>query len=112
MTPALRVRELCKQYRRVPVLDGLNLEVPEGSVFGLIGPNGAGKTTTIKILMNILKPTSGTAKLLGIDSRLVGPDLLTQVGYVSENQQLPGWRRVGAFLAYLRPFYPTWDRGL
>ena len=59
MSPILSVENLCKRYRRNVVLNGLNLNVEEGSVFGLIGPNGVGKTTTIKILMNILHPTSG-----------------------------------------------------
>jgi ABC-2 type transport system ATP-binding protein len=91
------------------VLDSLSLEVPEGSVFGLIGPNGAGKTTTIKILMNILKANSGTAEVLGVDSRQLSPELLTQIGYVSENQDLPDWMTVEYFMRYLKPFYPTWD---
>ena len=105
----LRIVDLCKTYSRVPVLDGLNVEVPESSIFGLIGPNGAGKTTTIKILMNILKSTSGSAQVLGIDSRQLGPASLVQIGYVSENQDLPDWMTVGAFLAYLKPFYAAWD---
>jgi len=109
MTAALRIFDLHKNYRRVPVLDGLNLEAPEGSVFGLIGPNGAGKTTTIKILMNILQPTAGRAEVLGVDSRRLGPEALTRIGYVSENQDLPDWMTIDYFLAYLKPFYPTWD---
>ena len=61
--------DLSKRFRNVAALDGLNLDIPEGSVFGLIGPNGAGKTTAIKILMNILKPTGGHAEVLGRCSR-------------------------------------------
>jgi len=109
MTAALRTVDLSKSFRRVPVLDGLNLDVPESSVFGLIGPNGAGKTTTIKILMNILKPAAGCAEILGIDSRQLGPETLTQIGYVSENQEMPDWMTVESFLQYLKPFYPAWD---
>lgn len=109
MSNILSARDLSKQFRRVPVLDGLNLDVPEGSVYGLIGPNGAGKTTTIKILMNILKPTSGSIDVLGIDSRGLSPDLLTRIGYVSENQELPDWMTVAYLLKYLKPFYPDWD---
>jgi len=109
MTPALRLIDLCKNFGAAAVLDGLNLEVPESSVFGLIGPNGAGKTTTIKILMNILQASSGRAEVLGVDSRQLGPDALAEIGYVSENQDLPDWMTVEYFLAYLKPFYPTWD---
>lgn len=109
MDAAFRTLGLTKYFRRQPVLDRLDLDVAEGSVFGLVGPNGAGKTTTIKILMNILQPTSGSAHVLGIDSRRLGPADLTRIGYVSENQDMPGWMTVAELLAYLKPFYPTWD---
>ncbi len=109
MKGLLNAVDLSKNFRRVPVLDGLNLDVPEGSVFGLIGANGAGKTTTIKILMNILKPTSGTAAVFGVDSRNIGPEQFMEIGYVSENQHMPEWMTVEGLLTYLKPFYPTWD---
>jgi ABC-2 type transport system ATP-binding protein len=109
MSAVLAVRDLRKNYRKVPVLDGLNLNVEEGSVFGFIGPNGAGKTTTIKILMNLIKASSGEAEILGVNSRKLGPDDFARIGYVSENQILPGWMTVEYFLDYLKPFYPTWD---
>ena len=109
MSGAICAMDLSKRFGKVPVLNGLNIEVPEASVYGLIGPNGAGKTTTIKILMNILKPTSGRAEVLGVDSRQLGPADFTQIGYVSENQKMPKWMTVEYLLAYLRPFYPSWD---
>jgi len=101
-----------KWFGRVAVLRDLNLEIPEGSVFGLIGPNGAGKTTTIKIVMNILQPTSGHVDVLGVDSRQLGPKEFSRIGYVSENQEMPQWMTVDYLLAYLKPFYPTWDDAL
>ena len=104
----IRTVELTKKYRRNEALHGLTLEVPEGSVMALLGPNGAGKSTAIKIVMNIIQPTSGSAAVLGADSRRLGPEQLSQVGYVSENQQMPNWMTVGAFLAYCKPFYPEW----
>jgi ABC-2 type transport system ATP-binding protein len=94
------------------VLKGLELTVPRGAVFALIGPNGAGKTTTIKILMNILRATSGRAEILGMESRRLAGRDFTRIGYVSENQEMPDWMTVDYFLAYLRPFYPAWDREL
>jgi ABC-2 type transport system ATP-binding protein len=109
MSSALCVQDLVKRFRNLTVLDGLNLDVPEASVFGLIGPNGAGKTTTIKILMNILKATSGRTEVLGADSRHLCPSDLKHIGYVSENQEMPEWMTVEYFLAYLKPFYPAWD---
>ena len=109
MSDLIRTVELSKKYRRVPVLEGLNINVPEGSVFGLVGPNGAGKTTTIKILMNILQPGSGLAEVLGVESRRLAPEDFTRIGYVSENQEMPLWMTVSYFLRYLKPFYPGWD---
>ena len=74
------------------------------------GPNGAGKTTTIKILMNLVQPTTGRAEVLGRDSRHLRPVDFTRIGYVSENQEMPDWMTVDQLLAYLQPFYPNWDR--
>ena len=109
---AIRTESLVKKFRRVEALNGLNLDVPEGAVYALVGPNGAGKTTAIKILMNIFGATSGRAEVLGIDSSRIAGRAFTSIGYVSENQDLPEWMRVGALLEYLRPFYPSWDRVL
>jgi len=90
----------------------LNLDVPTGAIYALVGPNGAGKTTTIKILMNIFQATSGHAAVLGTASTKLAGRAFTSIGYVSENQELPEWMRLDAFFAYLRPFYPSWDRDL
>jgi ABC-2 type transport system ATP-binding protein len=107
--PIISIDGLSKRYRHVDVLRDLSLDVPEGSVFGLIGSNGVGKTTTIKILMNILKADSGQARVLGVESGRLGPAEFEKIGYVSENQQMPGWMTIGYLLAYLKPFYPSWD---
>jgi ABC-2 type transport system ATP-binding protein len=112
MSHPIRTEQLTKKFRRVNALDGLDLEVPEGSIYALVGPNGAGKTTAIKVLMNIFRPTSGRAEVLRTASKNVAGKLFCSIGYVSENQRLPDWMRVDAFLAYLRPFYPTWDHDL
>jgi len=112
MNAPIRTEQLTKKFLRVEALNGLDLEVLDGSIYALVGPNGAGKTTAIKILMNIFRPTSGKAEVLGTPSKKVAGNLFCSIGYVSENQRLPDWMRVDAFLAYLRPFYPTWDRDL
>jgi ABC-2 type transport system ATP-binding protein len=62
--------------------------------------------------MNLMPPSAGVARVLGIDSRRLGERELAQIGYVSENQQLPLWMTVRQLLDFCRPFYPTWDRGL
>ena len=109
MTSPLRAIELTKTFPRVDALRSLSLEVPEGAVFALVGPNGAGKTTAIKTFLNLYKPTSGNAEVLCVDSRSLGAAQLAHIGYVSENQKLPGWMTAGDFLAYCQEFYPTWS---
>jgi ABC-2 type transport system ATP-binding protein len=109
MTPAIQTHQIAKGYGHTQALLPLTLTVPEGAVFALVGHNGAGKTTLIKLLMNMLHPTSGSATILGKPTTsLTGSDF-TRIGYASENQELPDWMTVGQFLDYLRPFYPTWD---
>lgn len=108
----IQTDNLWKKYGRFDALQGLSLSVPEGSAFALIGANGAGKSTTIKTLMNIISPSQGSATILGVDTRKVSPRELTQIGYVAENQEMPGRLTVAEYIAYLRPFYPTWDRAL
>ncbi|HXR91247.1 MAG TPA: ABC transporter ATP-binding protein [Steroidobacteraceae bacterium] len=105
----VQLEHLHCSYGRTEALRGLSLAVPEGSTYALIGANGAGKTTTLKVLMNMLVPSHGTATVLGVDSRRLAPRELAQIGYVSENQVLPGGLRVGEFLKFLRPFYGSWD---
>jgi len=109
MTAVIHTEGLTKRYLRLCALDRMNLEVQEGAIYALVGPNGAGKTTSIKILMNLIGATSGQAAVLGMDSKLIRGNAYTQIGYVSENQEIPEWMNVGTLLEYLREFYPTWD---
>ncbi|HZQ40553.1 MAG TPA: ABC transporter ATP-binding protein [Rhizomicrobium sp.] len=108
----IEVDDIWKSYGRFDALQGLSFAVPQGSAFALIGANGAGKSTTIKCLMNIIAPSRGAATILGVDSRKISPRELAQIGYVSENQKMPGRMTVAGYLDYLRGFYPTWDRKL
>ena len=109
MNVMLRTDRLAKKFGRVEALNSLTLEVPEGSVFALVGPNGAGKTTAMKICLNMLRPSSGIATVLGVDSRKLAPEQLARIGYVSETRQLPEWMKVSRFLAYCKEFYPAWN---
>jgi len=112
MTSAIRTRNLERRFGRTKALDGIDLDVPEGAVYAVVGANGAGKTTLIKVLMNILHATSGTAETLGMDARKLSGKAFQQIGYVSENQETPEWMTTGQMLSYYRSFYPQWDRGL
>jgi len=108
-SPAIQAHQLSKGYGRTQALAPLDLIVPRGAIFALVGHNGAGKTTLIKLLMNILQPSSGSADVLGESSATLTGESFTRIGYVSENQELPEWMTVQGLLDYLRPFYPTWD---
>ena len=109
MTIPIRCRNLSVAFGEVRAVDNLDLTVEQGSIYGLVGPNGAGKTTAIKSLMNIIGRTDGVAEIFGRDSRLIKERDFAQIGYVSENQDMPGWMTVGYLMRYLKPFYPTWD---
>jgi len=108
----IETTNLSHRYWRTEAVRDLNFAVPTGSVCALLGANGAGKTTAIKVLMNLLQPSAGSVRVLGVDSRRLGAREFAQIGYVSENQKLPLWMTVQQLLAYCRPFYPTWDKEL
>jgi ABC-2 type transport system ATP-binding protein len=112
MSAVIETHDLAKSYGHFGALHGLDLSMPQGSVFALVGASGAGKTTAIKILLNIITPSRGRAEILGVDTRALSPQVLSQIGYVSESQALPARLRVGQFFDYLRPCYRTWDRAL
>lgn len=108
----IEISGLRRSYGRTDAVHDLTLSVPEGSIFALLGPNGAGKSTTLKVLLNLLSPTVGSVRVLGVDSRRLAAGERRQIGYVSEGQLLPDWMTVRQFLDYCRPFYPGWDASL
>jgi ABC-2 type transport system ATP-binding protein len=108
----IHTQGLTKSFGKTEVLRDIDLDVPEGAIYALVGANGAGKTTMIKVMMNILRPSAGHARVLGVDSEKIAGAAFTRIGYVSENQEMPDAMTVGAMLDYMRPFYPRWDRTL
>lgn len=82
MNAAIRATDLTKHYGRTVALEGLDLEIAPGTVFGYLGPNGAGKTTTIRVLMGLLRPTRGRAEIFGLDSQRGRDRIHRRVGYV------------------------------
>ncbi len=111
-THAIQTQSLTKTFGSTDALSGVDLTVPEGAIYALVGANGAGKTTIIKMLMNIFRPSSGSAHILGLDSHEIEGEAFNRIGYVSENQEMPEWMTVEGLLDYMRPFYPRWDRAL
>jgi len=86
--PAIRALGLTRTFAPVRALDDLNIEVPVGSVFGFLGPNGAGKTTTIRLLLGLIEPTSGSAQVLGFDTRTQGAEIRARTGALLEHSGL------------------------
>jgi ABC-2 type transport system ATP-binding protein len=88
---AIVARGLTKRYGSVLALDGLDLDVPSGSIFGLLGPNGAGKTTSIRLLTGLARPSSGTATVAGIEIGLDRPELRRRLGYLDQDPRFYSW---------------------
>jgi len=109
---AISTSGLTKTFGDVRAVDGLDLAVARGEVFGFLGPNGAGKTTTIRVLLDLARPTTGTATVLGRDSRAGAIEIHRRVGYLPGELVLPAdltAREFLEFTAALRPaFDPAW----
>ena len=109
----IAVSGLCKQFNGgKEVLRGVDLEVPRGTVLGLLGKNGAGKTTLIKCVVGLLKPTSGTATLLGENAWDLSAQAKERLGYVPQVVTLSQWSTVRRLIAYTAAFYPRWNADL
>ena len=100
MTAAIEVKDLRKSYGRHLALRGIDLHLAPGSVLGLVGPNGAGKTTALRILLDILRPSGGTVRVLGVDPRRGGPALRRRIGYLPGELRLDGAPTGRALLAF------------
>jgi ABC-2 type transport system ATP-binding protein len=98
---AIELTELTKTYGTRRGLRGLTLEVRAGEVFGYLGPNGAGKSTTIRMLLDLIRPTSGTARVLGLDPRADAVELHRRIGYLAGDFVVDGRQRAGECLTFL-----------
>ena len=106
---AIRTQMLTLAYRHGRGIEDVNLDVPAGEVFGFLGPNGAGKTTTIRVLLDFLRPTSGSASVLGLDSRIDSLAIRGRTGYLPGDFSVPPMltgAQVLDWLSSLRPDTP------
>ena len=103
------VSNLTRRFGGRAALDSVSLSLPRGAVYGLVGANGAGKTTLIKHLLGLLRAERGTVRVFGLDPVADPVGVLSRIGYLSEENDLPGWMRVDELLRYSRAFYPAWD---
>ena len=107
--PVIELSHVSKRFGRTPVLRDLSLRVPAGKTYAFLGRNGAGKTTSIRMMLGLLRPDSGTVRVLGKDPRYDPMAVRRAVGYLAEDQQMWGWMKIGEILRFMAPFYPTWD---
>lgn len=111
--PVIIASDLAKSFRGgVIAVNGLDLAVPRGAVYGLIGRNGAGKTTALRMLMGLLRPVRGTARVLGHDLWTAPRAIRQRVGYVSQEQQLPPAKCTAELCLELAKQYEDWDFAL
>jgi ABC-2 type transport system ATP-binding protein len=107
--PVIEISDLSKTYGKARGIDHINLEINEGEIFGFIGPNGAGKSTTIRILMNLIFPTGGSARIMGMDVIRQTKKIMSQVGYVPSDANAYSSMDVHEFLSYCIRFYNIID---
>ena len=109
---AIHTEGLVKLFGKTRAVDGLDLKVPRGSVYGFLGRNGAGKTTTVKTLLGLLRPSAGAAQVLGFD---IGRDLiaiLERTGFVPENKMLFGSLTPAQIAHFNQGYFPKWSNEL
>ena len=105
----IEISELTRRFGAATALSAINLSLPRGAVYGLVGANGAGKTTLIKHILGLLRAESGSVRVFGLDPVADPVGVLSRIGYLSEENDLPGWMRVDELIRYSRAFYPAWD---
>jgi ABC-2 type transport system ATP-binding protein len=108
-TPVIEINGLVRRYGRTDAVNGLDLRVQPGRCYGFLGRNGAGKTTTIKCLLNLLRPTSGEAKLFGLDPARHEVAVKSRLAYVPDHVAFYPWMSVRETLDYFASFREHWN---
>ena len=105
----IAISDLTRRFGAKTALDSVSLSVPRGGVYGLVGANGAGKTTLIKHILGLLRAQRGSVRVFGHDPVADPVAVLSRIGYLSEEHDLPAWMTVDELVRYSRAFYPRWD---
>lgn len=107
--PVVEISDLRRTFGRKTALASVSLSLARGGVYGLVGENGAGKTTLIRHILGLLRAQHGTVRVFGRDPVADPVEVLSRIGYLSEDHDLPEWMTVDELLRYSRAFYPAWD---
>ena len=108
-TPVIETTDLSKFYGKIKGIEHVNLEIDEGEIFGFIGPNGAGKSTTIRLLLNLIFPTRGSARIMGMDIIRETKKIKRLVGYIPSDANAYASMDVYEFLSYCMRFHGVQD---
>jgi ABC-2 type transport system ATP-binding protein len=108
---AIETHALHKHYGDIHAVDGLDMHVPRGAVYGFLGRNGAGKTTTIRMLAGLANPSGGQMSVLGLDPRTDSPAILERTGLVVDKMLIP-WMTGNDLVRFNRGFFPRWSDAL
>ena len=112
MPDVIATHRLTKYYDAHCAVDGLNLRVAQGTVYGLLGRNGAGKTTAIKMLLGMAHPSYGRAEVLGEDSLHLRPETRARIAYLAEGHPLYRWMTIKQAVQFTGAFYERWNQHL
>ncbi|HZL12932.1 MAG TPA: ABC transporter ATP-binding protein, partial [Verrucomicrobiae bacterium] len=110
--PVIEIKNLTRRYGKLDAVNGLNLTVRAGKCYGYFGRNGAGKTTTMKCLLNLLRPTSGSVRVFGLDPQRDEVAVKSRLAYVPDAVAFYPWMTVRDTLDYLRAFRAHWNRDI
>lgn len=105
----VEVSGLSRSFGHKTALDNVSFSAAAGQVYGLVGSNGAGKTTLLKHLLGLLRATSGSVRVFGLDPVRDPVGVLSRTGYLSEEHELPEWMRIDELMRYTQAYHPTWD---
>ncbi|RJQ31598.1 MAG: ABC transporter ATP-binding protein [Peptococcaceae bacterium] len=109
MTKPICLKKAARRYRSGWTLGPLDLQIEEGEIFGFLGPNGAGKTTTVKLLLGLIRPSSGEVEILG-ENPASNTAVKQKIGYVSEDNILYPYLTPAQLIDVIKPYYPSWDK--
>jgi ABC-2 type transport system ATP-binding protein len=111
-SPVIEIKDLTRSYGKHDAVNGLSLNVRAGKCYGFFGRNGAGKTTTIKCLLNLLRPTSGSVKVFGLDPQRNEVTVKSRLAYVPDMVAFYPWMTVRETLEYFASFRKHWNRDI
>ena len=107
--PIIDIQHLTRRFNGKAALDDVTIQFPRGHVFGIVGENGAGKTTLIKHILGLYRAQEGSVSVFGMDPVRHPKEVLSRIGYLSEQPDFPEWMTIAQFMNYMGAFYANWD---